>query len=328
MTDDRRRGTTSDDLVRAAREQTHGDATTLEECSPSSPADSYRRDGMPDDHGGFEEEDSSLTAEEIAGILAESAKDRGAVAGEVVPSEPARSEPEPAPVATSWPPSPVVTVAGSVDPAPDVDRVAGRTAQTLAPPDHADTSTADFVGDRWSTSTREWEEMVARRPAKPSRVSVPRLPGVRAMVGLAILGFVGLGLVVSWFDGRQAIDELDVGACFTVGETEDVYDVPVVDCTEPHDSELFALVPVVGFGESHPGDDALFTWLFDRCLERFPGYVGEPYESSDYWIDMLIPTPDGWGQGDRIGMCTAVVVDDDLNRRPSTGSAKGAATTA
>lgn len=81
-------------------------------------------------------------------------------------------------------------------------------------------------------------------------------------------------------------------------------------------------------GFVYPNEDLMFDWLFIECIERFPAYVGEPYESSSYWIDMFIPTADGWDDGDHIGLCTIVVVDEDLNTQVTTGSARGAANNA
>jgi len=324
---------TSDELVRAARERTHAEPTVIDEFVPSSPADAYRLD-VETEYDPESSDGPSLTAEEIASALLAATEARAAEEG-------IRGDAEELTVGTSEPAGTsrmrVPRIGAGVDesashdlgvdPGSDVavqlEQGDGSEAQLAPVP-----PSADFVGDRWSRSTPEWEERVAQRPVKRTRVALPGASVIRAMIGLAVLGFVGLGLVGSWLDGRQAVDDLDVGACFTVGESEDIYDVPVVDCAEPHDSELFALVTVTGFGAVHPGDDALFTWLFDKCLDRFPGYVGEPYESSDYWIDMLIPTEDGWSGGDRVGMCTAITVDDDLNLRPSTGSARNAGTEA
>ena len=140
-------------------------------------------------------------------------------------------------------------------------------------------------------------------------------------MSIAALAFFGLGFIISALDGREPVQGIAVGDCFIVGEAEEINEVPVVDCAEEHDSELFARVTITSFGGPYPNDDALFEWLFDECLDQFPAYVGEPYETSNYWIDMFIPTEASWGEGDRIGLCTAIVVDEDLNIQTSTGSA-------
>jgi hypothetical protein len=172
------------------------------------------------------------------------------------------------------------------------------------------------AGDRWSTSSEAWDSRP--KPTPKRQIQVPR---ARALVSMAMFAIFGLVFAVNLLDGREPVQDLAIGDCFTVGEAEEINDVPVVDCTQEHDSELFARVTITGFGGTYPSDDAVFEWLFDECLDEFPRYVGEPYESSNYWIDMFIPTEASWGDGDRIGLCTAIVVDEDLNIQTSTGSA-------
>ena len=148
------------------------------------------------------------------------------------------------------------------------------------------------------------------------------------LVSLAAFVFVFGGMIWNLIDGREPIQDVAVGDCFIAGEAEEIQQVPIVDCTRKHDSELFAKVDMVGMGSTYPGDEVMFEWLFERCLEEFPAYVGEPYESSEYWIDMFIPLEDGWGDGDTTGLCTLVLVDDELNIRTVSGSGRNAANNA
>ncbi len=99
--------------------------------------------------------------------------------------------------------------------------------------------------------------------------------------------------------------------------------MPVIDCSELHSSELYGTVEITAFDSAYPGEDALFDWVNARCEEQFSGYVGEPYEDSRYWIEVFFPTEDGWEESDRKGLCTVVLVDENLDVRPSLGSAKG-----
>ena len=105
--------------------------------------------------------------------------------------------------------------------------------------------------------------------------------------------------------------------------TPEVYSVPVVDCGELHSSELYATVEITAFDSTYPVDDELFNWVNARCEEQFSAYVGEPYEDSRYWIEVFYPTEDGWDENDRTGLCTVVLVDQNLDTRPSLGSARG-----
>lgn len=180
-------------------------------------------------------------------------------------------------------------------------------------------------GDRWSEPTTQWEQYEARRAERrQSRfdIPVPRV-GLRTLLsfGLALVFLFG-GAVWNYFDGREPVSSIAVGDCFIVGEALEIDQVPVVDCERKHDSELFAKVDMAGMGSAYPGDETMFDWLFERCLEQFPSYVGEPYETSEYWIDMFIPLEDAWREGDTSGLCTLILVDDDLNVRTVAGSGR------
>lgn len=113
---------------------------------------------------------------------------------------------------------------------------------------------------------------------------------------------------------------LDVGTCFDDPETfEEVTDVPVVDCAEPHDNEVMANFDIPG--DSYPGDTAVTEAAQNGCLERFEPYVGLDYASSIYDIGWLTPTADSWAGGDREVICFVYHV----NFEKITGSVQGTA---
>lgn len=107
---------------------------------------------------------------------------------------------------------------------------------------------------------------------------------------------------------------LDEGTCFD--DLDDFFeeggaevdDVPIVDCDELHDNEVYALfdLPDGGFpGVSAVGDEAE-----SGCLDRFEAYVGRDFETSRYVVSWLVPTSQTWGQGDREIVC--FLFDADL----------------
>jgi hypothetical protein len=341
MTRGGRRPSSSDELLRHANEVASGAAIDIDGFSPQSPADSYEIQGLGTQSDASStsatSDDRPLTAEEIAEELV-------AVAAENAPPDPLRPLEHPDGEAVG---SPEVAGAsslpewavGSASAAPkayaeaSVSSMTERLRQLSRAPGDAAANSEDHevppgdawrevpdlppvAGDRWSTSTQDWESRP--KPTPRRQIQVPR---ARTFISIAALAVFGLGFVVSALDGLEPVQDLAIGDCFTVGETEEINDVAVVDCSEAHDSELFARVTITDFGRAYPSDDALFEWLFDECLGEFPGYVGEPYETSNYWIDMFIPTEASWGDGDRIGLCTAIVVDEDLNIQTSWGSA-------
>jgi hypothetical protein len=112
---------------------------------------------------------------------------------------------------------------------------------------------------------------------------------------------------------------IKVGDCLNDAEVEEeVSSVPVVDCSEPHDSEAYAsiMMPDGDF----PGGDAVTAAAEEGCLAEFEGYVGIAYEESAYEVSFYFPTEASWGGGDREILCT---VYDPSGK--TSGSAKGSA---
>ncbi|MGI9529945.1 MAG: septum formation family protein [Acidimicrobiia bacterium] len=335
---DNRNPSPSDELLGKARGDVVGDGSDPGTFVPTSPADVYSPGGFADAsdlHDDAETADASteLTAEDIAAELMEAQQ---------------RRAPEPQPEAPTY-------EVQEDAPATLPDWAVGPSAPAPAPPpasDHPVPATSDVavgspdfgtevgqslddesVEDRWTTPTAEWEAYQAERAAKqkpPSRVQVPRFsfPRGRALAAVIGLAIFGISFLINQFDGKEAIADAAVGDCFIAGAELEINQVPVVDCSRKHDSELFAKVSMAGFGSTYPDEDMMFDWLFVECIDRFPAYVGEPYESSSYWVDMFIPTADGWDDGDYTGLCTIVVVDDDLNLMTTTGSARSSANNA
>ena len=323
---DRRRTSPSDELLGQAR-VAGGDPTAPGAFEPRSPTDAYlgrTRDDVPTDdrdgRAGRGHLDAAAIAEQLleAGQIAPSTPDSVGADRNDDPMSSAGASTLPSWAADPPRPGPPRAFASSTEVTERPTDVAskGERPVTMAG------DTEEVGEDRWSTPTTEWEQREAARRAKEQRrfdVPVPRL---RSIISLAVFGFLALGFIVSLVDGREPIANAAVGQCFIVGDADEIDEVPVVDCTEPHDSELFARVDVSALGTTYPGEDTMFDWLFDECVTRFPDYVGESYEASGYWIDMFIPTTDAWRDGDHTGLCTLVVLDEDLDVVSVTGTGR------
>jgi hypothetical protein len=174
----------------------------------------------------------------------------------------------------------------------------------------------------WSEPSSEW---IAREAAKPQTRN-PVLSGsaswIRIAISAVVLGVIAFGFIGAQIDGKEPVENLAVGDCFVAGQVEEIDQVPVVGCSEVHDSEVMASIEITGLGAPYPGEDQLFDALFDDCVTRFDAYVGEPFEASAYYIDTWIPLLDGWNDGDRTGLCTVVLVDDNFDVVSVTGSAR------
>ncbi|WP_028647516.1 septum formation family protein [Nocardiopsis sp. CNT312] len=143
-----------------------------------------------------------------------------------------------------------------------------------------------------------------------------------AAVGAA-LGLTGCGVLMPLLGGSAF--QLEVGDCFTEEEVfdssaqQEVTDVPLVDCAEPHDSEVFLNHDVAG--GAFPGDEALQTEAEEACLgQAFTDFVGVPYVDSEIYAGWLVPTQQSWENlDDRRITCYLLVLDETV-----TGTLQGA----
>ena len=106
--------------------------------------------------------------------------------------------------------------------------------------------------------------------------------------------------------------ELAVGDCFDdgdllLGDIEEVGEVPLVECSEPHDNEVYAVITVDG--EVFPGDQAIQAEADEVCLDAFDPFVGLDYDSSALDFGWLVPTADSWDMGDRVVACFVYRLD-------------------
>lgn len=113
---------------------------------------------------------------------------------------------------------------------------------------------------------------------------------------------------------------LDVGTCFDDPESfDEVTDVPVTDCADPHDNEVFSTFDIPD--GDYPGDEAVNAAAENGCLAAFEPYVGLDYASSVYDIGWFTPTQDSWDAGDREVICFVY----EVTFAKITGSVQGSA---
>jgi hypothetical protein len=140
---------------------------------------------------------------------------------------------------------------------------------------------------------------------------------VRRAVGVVVLVLLLAGCGASADD----VFSIAVGDCLDDATVADeVTSLPIVACTDAHDSEVFASLEVTG--DAFPGADALEQQLTEFCRgEAFTTLVGVPFIESRYDTRGYFPTAESWANGDRELLCT--IVDDGGARL--TGSLTGVA---
>ena len=130
-----------------------------------------------------------------------------------------------------------------------------------------------------------------------------------------------LGIVLALFAGgcgdEGNVFSLGVGDCFTSIESTEISDVPLVDCAEPHEHEVFAIWSV---GTPLPTQDA----MNQGCVDRFEDVIGLPFEESEIWAAAITPTEESFESGDREVICYSYEFDESGEIAQVTGSVLGA----
>lgn len=104
-------------------------------------------------------------------------------------------------------------------------------------------------------------------------------------------------------EGEVPFSEIEVGMCVNDADiTESVWGLPLADCDEPHDSEVFAIFDLPA-GE-YPGDDEVIRLSDEGCFAAFADYVGVPYDQSVLYFQFYWPDKRGWAVDDRAVICT------------------------
>ena len=92
----------------------------------------------------------------------------------------------------------------------------------------------------------------------------------------------------------------------------DVSALPTVPCAESHQYEVFAIVDSAAPTSAYGGPEEAYGLGFDACLEEFPGYVGEGYNGSPWFIEVIPPTESEWIElDDRSATCLLYQPDDN-----------------
>jgi len=103
---------------------------------------------------------------------------------------------------------------------------------------------------------------------------------------------------------ESSVLELGIGDCVMDAAaplSADLAQLPTVPCSEPHDSELYAIVSAED--GRYPGVDDLVAQGQAKCQALFADFVGIDFRSSLLDFHFYYPTPSSWVQGDRSIYC-------------------------
>lgn len=116
-------------------------------------------------------------------------------------------------------------------------------------------------------------------------------------------------------DMQVAVGECISDSAVSQEEETEVGVLPVVDCDEPHDGEVYYVEDQTD--ASFPND--LVERANNICYDHYASFMGVDYEESTYWISTIVPSYDTWDAGDRQIACLVVGEEGEL----LTGSLKG-----
>jgi hypothetical protein len=121
-----------------------------------------------------------------------------------------------------------------------------------------------------------------------------------ALAGCSLLESIISGVP----EGEADVFTLAVGDCLNnQSASDEVSSVPIVDCAEPHDVEVFARTDSTS--ASYTSSDEMFAELDLFCQgDVYADFVGVPYADSIYYTSGYVPTQGSWDNGDRELLCT------------------------
>lgn len=138
--------------------------------------------------------------------------------------------------------------------------------------------------------------------------------------GCSLIGNAVNGAVT----GEDDVFSLKVGSCMNdYGSETEITSVPIVECSEPHDTEIYFASSVAG--DEYPGLEAVQTQADEDCRSAFEGFVGLAYDDSVLYYSTLYPSDESWGGGDREILCGISKYDENEEIVKVTGSLKGVA---
>ncbi len=144
-----------------------------------------------------------------------------------------------------------------------------------------------------------------------------------AVIALAAVSLSGCNAITGLLTGEDDVFALKAGDCMDdYGDEEEVETVPIVECSKPHDFEIYASQKIDG--DDFPGDDAVTAEAETACLDAFEGFVGVTFEESIYYYSYLSPSEESWASGDREILCTIAEYNEETEEIIKvTGSLEG-----
>ena len=131
------------------------------------------------------------------------------------------------------------------------------------------------------------------------------------LISTTLAALAGVGLISSIAACGGQVATAEVGDCIVTSElgTDEITEIPTVDCTEAHDAQVVGKFDLED--GDFPGDDAIATAAEEGCATEFESFIGAAYADSSLEISYISPTEETWDQADdREVICFAVSAED------------------
>ena len=136
---------------------------------------------------------------------------------------------------------------------------------------------------------------------------------------LAALTLSGCSAITGLLNGEGDVFSLEVGDCMDdFGTAEDITSVPIIDCDEEHDAEVYATEDIDS--DSFPGASEVSDEADEICIDAWEDFVGISYEDSFLNYSALTPSEESWALGDKEVVCTISKFDENGDLVKVTGS--------
>lgn len=134
------------------------------------------------------------------------------------------------------------------------------------------------------------------------------------IVPLVAVGLLAFAVFAGHGPGTPTAFTLRPGDCFDIPRDSQVGDVATLDCSTPHDAEVFVAGPVTGPSaapgpSAYPGDSSFGAWVVANCGSTAEGGYLSPGARTDLAVGYFYPGADAWAHGERQVTCYLHTVD-------------------
>jgi hypothetical protein len=146
---------------------------------------------------------------------------------------------------------------------------------------------------------------------------------------VALIALLAMAVFAARGPSATTAFTLKSGTCFDVPGDAQVGDIPTIDCTKPHDAEVFAAFNVGGADATanppYPGESPIGSEVGNRCGPADQrAYAGQT-ASASLAVGYFFPDQNAWDRGERQVTCYLHTRDGSKLSAPLGTGANGAA---